>query len=114
MESNIAVAALEILIIVGTIAGLIFFLDRKQSARMDRLEKRLDAQGREFRAALDAQGKELRAALDARGRDISALNAKVDRAQTTLDILVFGNPVVPPPVARSRAQSESEEAAVGD
>ena len=48
-------------------------------------------------------------------RDIRVLSAKVDRAQGSLDVIVFGERGVPPSVATERAEMESRaEEAVGD
>ena len=46
---------------------------------------------------------------------VDALGSKVDRMQGTLDVLVFGERGVPPPVARERAEAEERvEETVGD
>ena len=46
---------------------------------------------------------------------VDLLGSKVDRMQGTLDVLVFGERGVPPPVARERAEAEGRvEETVGD
>ena len=48
-------------------------------------------------------------------REMKSLGSKVDRMQGTLDVLVFGERGVPPPVARERAEAEERvEETVGD
>ena len=126
MESNVVATIVEIVIIMGGLAALIFFLDRKQSARMDRLEKRIDDSNadlrqdmRDMQSRFDDSNAELRqdmrdsnAELRQDMRDLQsgmqALNSKVDRMQGTLDILVFGSQQVPPPVAQTRAETERQ------
>lgn len=57
-------ALLNILMIVGPLAGLMLWLDRKQGVCIDRLENRLDKkideQGAELSQRIDSQGAELR------------------------------------------------------
>ena len=156
--------------VIGTMVGIAIWLDRKYSARMDRLEKRhddtrddiqaldakiqvldskveaLDAKVDALDAKVEQQGEDIRwiqrnvhaldlkvQALDAkveqRGEDIreiqrniqvldskvQALNSKIDRAQGSLDVMVFGDRGVPEPVARERAAIESmAEEPIGD
>ena len=61
-------------------AGMIFWLDRKQSERLERMDRRIDD--------VQVDMREMQ-------RDMCALNSKVDRMQGTLDVLVFGERVVP-------------------
>ena len=72
----------------------------KQDERMDRQEGRMDRQDGRF---------------DEMQRGINVLGSKIDRAQGNLDVLVFGERGVPPPVLRERSELESRaEEAVGD
>ena len=90
--------------VIGTMVGLFIWLDRKHSARMDRIDKRID----DLREEMHGEMQEIR-------RDMRVLNSKVDRAQGALDVLVFGERGVPPPVARERAETEMQvEEAVGN
>ncbi len=97
--------------VIGTMVGLFVWLDRKHSARMDRIDKRIDDSQEELRGEFRDVRSEMR---DIR-RNIQALNSKVDRAQGALDVLVYGERGVPPPVARERAETEMQvEEAVGN
>ena len=112
--------------VIGTMVGLFIWLDRKHSARMDRIDKRIDDLQEEMRGELNDVREEMRGELhDVRGelrggmrelrREMRVLNSKVDRAQGALDVLVFGERGVPPPVARERAETErQDEEPVGD
>ena len=73
----------------------------KQDERMDEMVGRFDRQDGRF---------------DEMQRDITVLGSKIDRAQGNLDVLVFGERGVPPPVMHERAELESraEEAIVDD
>lgn len=93
IDSTAVIITIEFLALIFIIAGMIFWLDRKQSERLDRMEGEMQ---------------ETR-------RDVRALNSKVDRMQGTLDVLVFGERGVPPPVASERAETERRvEESVGD
>ena len=123
METFTLGALLNILAIVAPIVGLMLWLDRKQGARIDRLEDRLDKkiddQGTELRQdirelsqRIDNQGAELRQEMrslsqrmDSQTAELQVIRSRVDRMQGTLDLLVYGRDV-PPPVARSRAEDE--------
>ena len=156
--------------VIGTMVGLFIWLDKKHSARMDGIDKRIvDLQDdmREMRRdiqvvqrdvqALEQDVKALQREMQAVRRDVQALeqdvkalqlemqavqrdiqviqrdvqavqrdvqsvqrdmreihrnmrvlNTKVDRAQGALDVLVFGERGVPPPVARERAETETQ------
>lgn len=60
--------------VIGTMVGLFVWLDRKHSARMDRIDKRIDDSQEEIRGEFrDVRG-EMR---DIR-RNIQALNSKVE------------------------------------
>ena len=130
--------------VIGTMVGLFIWLDRKHSARMDRIDKRIDDLQEEMRGGLNDVREEMRSELndvreemrgglndvreEMRGelndvregmrelrREMRVLNSKVDRAQGALDVLVFGERGVPPPVARERAETERQvEEPVGD
>ena len=72
----------------------------KQDERMDKQDERMDRQDGRF---------------DEMQRGINVLGSKIDRAQGNLDVLVFGERGVPPPVLRERSELESRaEEAVGD
>ena len=93
IDSTAVIITIEFLALIFIIAGMIFWLDRKQSERLDKV---------------DGEMQEIR-------RDVRALNSKVDRMQGTLDVLVFGERGVPPPVASERAETERRvEESVGD
>ena len=91
--------------VIGTMVGLFIWLDRKHSARMDRIDKRIDG-------ILDDM-REMRGEMREIQRNMRVLNSKIDRAQGALDVLIFGDRGVPPPVAHDRAEAQFEEA-VGD
>ena len=68
--------------------------------RADKQDERMDRQDGRF---------------DEMQRGINGLGSKIDRAQGNLDVLVFGERGVPPPVLRERSELESPvEEAVGD
>lgn len=93
--------------VIGTTAGLVIWLDRKQTARIDALREDM----REMRDDM----REMRDDMREMQRNIQVLSSKVDRAQGNLDVLVFGERGVPPPVARERAETERQAAeTVGD
>ena len=93
VDSTAVIITIEFLALIFVIAGMIFWLDRKQSERLDRM---------------DSEMQEMR-------RDIRLVSSKVDRMQGTLDVLVFGERGVPPPVASERAEAERQvEETVGD
>ena len=75
METFTLGSLLNILAIVAPLAGLLFWFDRKQSARIDRLEDRLDKkiddQGAELGQRIDNQGTELR-------QDMRELSQRID------------------------------------
>ena len=79
--------------------------------RVDKHDERFDELQTEMRGEL-RDARDERRALDAK---VDALGSKVDRMQGTLDVLVFGERGVPPPVARERAEAEGRvEETVGD
>ena len=100
----------------------------RQDARFDRHDERFDRQDERL-AAIELGLVEVRTELktirervdrhdeqfeDLRG-EVKSLGSKVDRMQGTLDVLVFGERGVPPPVARERAEAEGRvEETVGD
>ena len=109
VELNVVVILLSlagmVLTIVAPLAGLMLWFDRKQSARIDRLEDRLDKK-------IDNQGAELRQEIqgvnqriDNQAVELQVIRSKVDRMQGTLDLMVYGREA-PPPVAQSRAEDE--------
>ena len=72
----------------------------RQDERADRQDERADRQDGHF---------------DEMQHGINVLGSKIDRAQGNLDVLVFGERGVPPPVLRERSELESRaEEAVGD
>ncbi len=114
--------------VIGTVAGLIFWMDRKFAAelrliREDMREMREDMRGmqsemredmREMQSEMREDMREMRTEIRRLDRDIRVLGAKVDRAQGNLDVLVFGERGVPPSVEMERAELESRaEEAVG-
>ena len=80
----------------------------KQDERMDGMVGRFDRQDSRF----DRQDSRF----DEMQRGINVLGGKIDRAQGNLDVLVFGERGVPPPVLHERSELESraEEAVVDD
>ena len=108
-----AMAVLIILGFIGTIgttAGMAFWLDRKQSARMDRIEKRLDDMDdrqrvmqsdlAEVKAELKAQGERLDRhderfdrideRFERQSGEINAVGRKVDRVEGMVYVLIHG------------------------
>ena len=135
IDSTAVIITVEFLAAIMIVAGLIFWLDRKQTERLDRMDKRLEdfqEDMREMRRdirTLDAKVEVLDTKVDALSAEVkvtntkvealdikaNATNSKVDRMQGTLDVLVFGERGVPPPVARERAEAEGRvEEPVGD
>lgn len=79
----------------------------RQDERMDRQDERTDKQ--------DERMDRMDGRLDDMQQGINVLGSKIDRAQGNLDVLVFGERGVPPPVLRERSELESRaEEAVGD
>ena len=130
-----------IVVIVGLVALLftVVWSDRRQDRRFDKQDERLSAielgfveartELKALRERVDKHDErfdelqsemrgELRDARDERrtlDAKVDALGSKVDRMQGTLDVLVFGERGVPPPVARERAEAEGRvEETVGD
>ena len=89
--------------VIGTVAGLIFWMDRKLAAEMRVIREDM----REMREDMRGMQSEMRAEIRRLDRDIRVLGAKVDRAQGNLDVLVFGERGVPPSVEMERAELES-------
>lgn len=102
--------------------------DARIDARFDRQDARFDRQDERL-AAIELGLVEVRTELktlrervdehdeqfDNLRREMKLLGSKVDRMQGTLDVLVFGERGVPPPVARERAEAEGRvEETVGD
>jgi len=134
--------------VIGTTAGLIFWLDRKiatelrgiraemhemraeiraemhemhAETRGEMHEMRAETRGEmhemrtEMRGEMHEMRTEMRGEIRRLDRDIRVLSAKVDRAQGNLDVLVFGERGVPPPVEAERAEMENlAEEAVGN
>ena len=93
IDSTAVIITIEFLALIVIMARMIFWFDRKQSERLDRM---------------DSEMQEMR-------RGMRSLGSKVDRMQGTLDVLVFGERGVPPPVASERAEAEGRvEETVGD
>ena len=135
IDSTAVIITVEFLAAIMIVAGLIFWLDRKQTERLDRMDKRLEDFQEDMRETrrdirtLDAKVEVLDTKVDALSAEVkvtntkvealdikaNATNSKVDRMQGTLDVLVFGERGVPPPVARERAEAEGRvEETVGD
>jgi chromosome segregation ATPase len=91
----------------------------RQDERFDRQDERFDRQDERL-AAIEFGLVEVKTELkilhervdmhdeqfDNLQRGMKSLGSKVDRMQGTLDVLVFGERGVPPPVARERAEAE--------
>ncbi len=131
------VDATFIAVIVGFAALLftVLWSERRQDRRFDRQDTRFDRQDTRFDrqderlSAIELGLVELRTELKSVGEridkhdeqfehlqgEMKSLVSKVDRMQGTLDVLVFGERGVPPPVARERAEAEERvEETVGD
>lgn len=138
------VDATFIAVIVGFAALLftVLWSERRQDRRFDRQDARFDRQDTRFDrqderfdrqderlSAIELGLVELRTELKSVGEridkhdeqfenlqgEMKSLVSKVDRMQGTLDVLVFGERGVPPPVARERAEAEERvEETVGD
>ena len=80
----------------------------RMNERMDKQDERMDG--------VDSRFDRVDSRFDEMQRDITVLGSKIDRAQGNLDVLVFGERGVPPPVMHERAELESrtEEAVVDD
>ena len=112
--------------VIGTMAGLIFWLDRKIPTELRAIRAEMHEMRAEMRTDMHEMHAETRGEMhemrtETRGeirrldRDIRVLSAKVDRAQGNLDVLVFGERGVPPPVEAERAEMENlAEEAVGN
>ena len=100
IDGTAIIITIEFLATIVILAGLIFWLDRKQTERLDRFQDDMRQMQQDTRQMQ---------------RDTQVLSSKVDRMQGTLDVLVFGERGVPPPVARERAEAEGRvEETVGD
>ena len=139
IDVTAVIITIELLATIVILAGLVLWLDRKQSERLDRMDKRMDDLQEEMREGMREMRTDMRAldtkveVLDTKVDTLSAgikvtntkvealdikanaTNSKVDRMQGTLDVLVFGERGVPPPVARERAEAEARvQETVGD
>lgn len=100
IDSTAVIITIEFLALIFIIAGMTFWLDRKQGERLDRVDGEMQETRRDVRAL---------------NSKVDGLQSKVDRMQGTLDVLVFGERGVPPPVASERAETERRvEESVGD
>ena len=104
---------------IGTTIGAIFWLDKKQTARMDRMDKRFDDQDErqrameisiaEMNADLKVQGERLERQderLERQSVEINAVGRKVDRVEGMVYVLIHG------PEYRGRgtaSEAETEE-----
>ena len=102
--------------------------DERIDARFDKQDERFDGQDERLAAIelglveVRTELKTLRERVDKHDEqfdnlrgEMKSLGSKVDRMQGTLDVLVFGERGVPPPVARERAEAEGRvEETVGD
>ena len=126
VDATAVIAIIGFIGVIGTVAGLIFWLDRKISAELRAIRGEMQEVRSETRAEMQEMRSEIRAEMQEMrsetrteirrlDRDMRVLSAKVDRAQGSLDVIVFGERGVPPPVATERAEMESRaEEAVGD
>ena len=111
IDSTAVIITIEFLVLIVVLAGMLFWFDKKQTERLDRMDKRIDGLQDEMRSGM----RELRGEMREMQRDMQVLNSKVDRIQGSLDVLVFGDRGVPPPVARERAEAERRvEETIGD
>ena len=122
IDSTAVIITIEFLVLIVVLAGMLFWFDKKQTECLDRMDKRIDGLQDEMRSGLTSVLSEMREgiaevrsetrALDAK---VDSLGSKVDRIQGSLDVLVFGDRGVPPPVARERAEAERRvEETIGD
>ena len=101
--------------VIGTMAGLFFWLDRKIAAELRSIRAEMQEMRSETRAEMQEMRTEIRGEIRRLDRDIRVLSAKVDRAQGNLDVLVFGDRGIPPSVEAERAEMENlAEEAVGN
>ena len=129
IDSMGLIVTIEFLVLIVVVAGMIFWFDRKQNERLDRIQAEMReiqaemrdtrvemrAEMRDTRVEMRAEMREMRAEMQGIQRDLQMVNSKVDRAQGALDVLVFGERGVPPPVASERAEMERRaEEAIGD
>ena len=77
------VVAIIVAIFLST--GIYIWQSNSQAGRMDsridRLEDKIDTQGRELRAEIETQGKELRAEIEAQGQRMEAQGQRVSQSE---------------------------------
>ena len=77
------VVAIIVAIFLST--GIYIWQSNSQAGRMDsridRLEDKIDTQGRELRAEIETQGKELRAEIEAQGQRMEAHGQRVSQSE---------------------------------
>ena len=105
-----AMAVLIILGFIGTIdttAGMAFWLDRKQSARMDRIEKRLDDQD-VLQRVMQSDLAEVKAELEAQGERLDRQDARFDRIEKRLDDMDDRQRVMQSDLAEVKAELKAQ------
>ena len=84
------VVAIIVAIFLST--GIYIWQSNSQAGRMDsridRLEDKIDTQGRELRAEIETQGKELRAEIEAQGQRVSQSELEQARLNGVNSVLV--------------------------
>ncbi len=115
VDPTAVIAIIGFIGVIGTVAGLFFWLDRKIAAELRAIRAEMQEMRSETRTEMHEMRAEMRGEIRRLDRDIRVVSAKVDRAQGNLDVLVFGERGVPPSVEAERAELESvAEEAVGN
>lgn len=134
IDATAVIIILGFIATIGTMAGMIFWLDRKQSARMDRIEKRFDAQDErqramenglaEVKADLKAQRERLDRQderfdriderFERQSSEINAVGRKVDRVEGMVYVLIHGPEYRGRGLGIEEEQEESVSESVGD
>lgn len=85
MEWGELQGVMAIIVAIFLSTGIYIWQSNSQAGRMDsridRLEDKIDTQGRELRAEIEKQGKELRAEIEAQGQRIEAQGQRVSQSE---------------------------------
>lgn len=85
MEWGEIQGVMAIIVAIFLSTGIYIWQSNSQAGRMDsridRLEDKIDTQGRELRAEIETQGKELRAEIEAQGQRMEAQGQRVSHSE---------------------------------
>ena len=84
IDATAVIMILGFIATIGTLGGMIFWFDRKQSARMDRMEKRFDDMDDRQRA-MQIDLAEVKAELKAQGERLDRQDERFDRQDERFD-----------------------------